>query len=134
MTEQQIPHSYTTGRQRNGGYSIPREELPLIMNLEPAGYMDRISGLQNLQTAETPGSTWVLPRDLRLAKPMAPEILTGHPEVIYNDGIYHMYVSYVEGIHSNWGGASNIEHYTSKDLINWDHQSSVPGQPSGRYH
>lgn len=28
------------------------------------------------------------------------------------------------------GRTSNIEHYTSHDLINWDHQSSVPGQPS----
>lgn len=30
------------------------------------------------------------------------------PEVIYNDGIYHMYVSYVEGIHSNWGGPPTL--------------------------
>jgi hypothetical protein len=52
------------------------------------------------------------------------------PEVIYNDGIYHMYLSYVTGVHSNWGGTATIEHYTSKDLINWRHQSAVPGTPS----
>ena len=52
------------------------------------------------------------------------------PEIVYNDGIYHMYLSYVTGVHSRWGGTATIEHYTSNDLVNWTHQSSVPGQPS----
>ena len=80
------------------------------------------------------GNTWEyvgVAQGLALGKTYGSRDTYWAPEVIYNDGIYHMYVSYVEGIHSNWGGASNIEHYTSKDLINWDHQSSVPGQPSG---
>ncbi|MBO5256746.1 MAG: glycosyl hydrolase, partial [Clostridia bacterium] len=49
------------------------------------------------------------------------------PEIIYNpdDATYHMYVSYIQGVYSNWGGDSAIEHYTSKDLFYWDHIGSL---------
>lgn len=79
------------------------------------------------------GNTWEyvgVAQGLALGKTPGSRDTYWAPEVIYNDGIYHMYVSYVQGIHSNWGGTSTIEHYTSEDLIHWFHQSSVPGQPS----
>ena len=79
------------------------------------------------------GNTWEyvgIAQGLGLGKTHGSRDTYWAPEVIYNDGIYHMYLSYVTGIHSNWGGTSSIEHYTSEDLINWTHQSSVPGQPS----
>lgn len=40
------------------------------------------------------------------------------PEIIYNDGIYHMYVSYVRGIPNDWHHPRFILHYTSTNL--WD--------------
>ena len=45
------------------------------------------------------------------------------PEVIYNpdEKRYHMYVTYIVGIYSDWGGSASIEHYTSTDLFYWDH-------------
>ncbi len=49
------------------------------------------------------------------------------PEIIYSpmDGLYHMYVSYIVGVYSNWGGDASIEHYTSSDLFYWDHVGSL---------
>ncbi len=45
------------------------------------------------------------------------------PEIIYNpdEGLYHMFVSYIVGVYQNWDGDASIEHYTSKDLFYWDH-------------
>lgn len=79
------------------------------------------------------GNTWEyvgVAEGLALGKTNGSRDTYWAPEVIYNDGIYHMFVSYVQGIHSNWGGTSTIEHYTSEDLIHWNHEASVPGQPS----
>jgi hypothetical protein len=47
------------------------------------------------------------------------------PEVIYNNGVYHMYLSYVRG-RPGTAVQSSIEHYTSCDLINWKHESKLP--------
>ncbi len=49
------------------------------------------------------------------------------PEIIYNpdEKLYHMYVSYIVGVYSNWGGNASIEHYTSPDLFCWDHVGSL---------
>lgn len=45
------------------------------------------------------------------------------PEIVYDEvsGLYHMYVSYIQGVYSDWEGTATIEHYTSKDLFYWDH-------------
>lgn len=44
------------------------------------------------------------------------------PEIIWDNGtqLYHMYVSYIKGIHSQWRGEANILHYISDDLFHWD--------------
>ncbi|QDH79905.1 family 43 glycosylhydrolase [Echinicola soli] len=47
------------------------------------------------------------------------------PEVIYHDGQYHMFVSYIQGVRSHWGGASHIHHYTSENLWDWSHQGPL---------
>jgi hypothetical protein len=41
------------------------------------------------------------------------------PEIIWHDGVYHMYVSYITGVPTAWVGNRDILHYTSKDLWNW---------------
>lgn len=41
------------------------------------------------------------------------------PEIIYESGIYHMYVSYVRGMPTDWKRPRHILHYTSEDLWNW---------------
>lgn len=45
------------------------------------------------------------------------------PEIVYDPQrqLYHMFVSYIQGVFMDWGGVSRIEHYTSRDLFYWDH-------------
>lgn len=48
------------------------------------------------------------------------------PEIIANQGIYHMYLTYVPGIFPDWSHPRNIVHLTSKNLIDWQYQSTLP--------
>lgn len=48
------------------------------------------------------------------------------PDVIEHNGTYHMYLTYVPGVFSNWNHPRNIVHLTSKDLFNWKYESVVP--------
>lgn len=64
------------------------------------------------------GQTWVYRGTLDL------EFEDGHntfwaPEVVYRDGEYHMFVAYIRGVRSHWGGDKQIVHYTSRNLWNW---------------
>ncbi len=47
------------------------------------------------------------------------------PEVIEHDGTYHMYLTYVPGIFMNWNACRDILHLTSKNLIDWNYQSTL---------
>jgi hypothetical protein len=47
------------------------------------------------------------------------------PEVIWHDELYHMYVSYVRGIPSDWSGSRSIVHLTSRNLWDWHYESSL---------
>lgn len=48
------------------------------------------------------------------------------PEVLYENGLYHMYVSYIQGVPSQWAGHKRqIIHYTSENLWDWNYQSSL---------
>lgn len=47
------------------------------------------------------------------------------PEVIYSNGLYHMYLTYVPGIFNDWNHPRWIIHLTSKNLINWNFQSKL---------
>ena len=47
------------------------------------------------------------------------------PEVIYDSGIYHMYVSYVRGVPDSWAWGRSILHYTSENLWDWSFESEL---------
>lgn len=49
------------------------------------------------------------------------------PEILYNpdEGLYHMYVTYIRGIYTRWEGVATLEHYTSADLFRWEHIGSL---------
>lgn len=54
-----------------------------------------------------------------------PELDDGHntfwaPDVFKNKDTYYMVVTYIKGIHSDWGGERNLLFYKSKDLMNWE--------------
>jgi hypothetical protein len=42
------------------------------------------------------------------------------PEVIWNEGIYHMFLTYVPGIFNEWHHPRQIVHLTSRDGLHWD--------------
>ncbi|WNS44035.1 glycosyl hydrolase [Paenibacillus sp. MMS20-IR301] len=95
-------------------------------------------------TAEGPGVAWVHGSDLGVAASgdggatwTYRGVLTGleiewgrntfwAPEIIWHDGLYHMYVSYIQGVPVVWAGHKrHLLHYTSPDLLNWSYQSRV---------
>lgn len=47
------------------------------------------------------------------------------PEVVEHKGTYHMYLTYVPGVFSNWNHPRWIVHLTSKNLIDWNFQSKL---------
>ncbi len=47
------------------------------------------------------------------------------PDVIHHDGTYHMYLSFVPGMHTDWSGTRDIIHLTSPDLCRWHYQSTL---------
>lgn len=47
------------------------------------------------------------------------------PEIVNHDGVYHMFVSYIRGIHHLWKGDRSILHYTSSDLMDWKLERQV---------
>ena len=71
------------------------------------------------------GRTWLYRGELDL------EFEKGHntfwaPEVIWAQGKYHMYVSYVRGIPQEWQGDRHILHYTADTLWDWKWEGVVP--------
>lgn len=47
------------------------------------------------------------------------------PEVIEHDGTYHMYLTFVPGIFTDWSHPRDIIHLTSKDLLDWQYESTL---------
>ncbi|WP_199621359.1 glycoside hydrolase family protein [Paenibacillus alkalitolerans] len=48
------------------------------------------------------------------------------PEIIWHDGLYHMYVSYIQGVPDVWAGHKRtLLHYTSPDLLTWTYRSAL---------
>ncbi|BCM93511.1 hypothetical protein IAD21_05402 [Abditibacteriota bacterium] len=41
------------------------------------------------------------------------------PDVVYQQGTYHMFLSFVPGMHEDWSGTREMHHLTSTDLLNW---------------
>lgn len=53
------------------------------------------------------------------------------PEIVDGGGVFHMYATYIRGVHTEWGGTPLIVHYTSDDLWNWKYESTIPLSPGG---
>ena len=47
------------------------------------------------------------------------------PEVLEHNGLYHMFLTYVPGIFTDWKHPRWIVHLTSTNLINWDFESRL---------
>lgn len=47
------------------------------------------------------------------------------PGIVENDGLYHMFLTYVPGVFKDWNHPRYIVHLTSKNLIKWEFQSKL---------
>jgi hypothetical protein len=69
------------------------------------------------------GATWTYKgtADISYGKDQHPDDYTyWAPEVIWANGNYHMFLSYVPGIFSDWNHPRQIVHLTSKNGVKWD--------------
>lgn len=41
------------------------------------------------------------------------------PDIVYQNGEYHMFVVYIKGVRIHWGGEARLAHYVSKNLWDW---------------
>ena len=48
------------------------------------------------------------------------------PDVLYHAGVYHMFLTFVPGVRTDWSGPRRIVHLTSGDLLRWDYRSTLP--------
>ena len=48
------------------------------------------------------------------------------PDVVYFEGRYHMFVSYIQGVRNHWGGQAHIIHFTSENLWDWTLSDTLP--------
>ncbi|HEU5080955.1 MAG TPA: glycosyl hydrolase [Opitutaceae bacterium] len=95
----------------------------------------------NLPESEAPGVTWVHGTNIGIAessdggatwtyrgtaeidygkKEHANDYTYWAPEVIWHDGLYHMFLTFVPGIFTDWKHPREIGHLTSKDGIKWE--------------
>ena len=73
------------------------------------------------------GATWKYLRDANIIyKDAVPDKTYWAPAVVEHNGLFHMYVVYVPGIFNDWNHPRYIIHLTSKDLINWQYESTLP--------
>jgi hypothetical protein len=47
------------------------------------------------------------------------------PEVLYHEGLYHMYLTFVPGIFTDWQHPREILHLTSADLLKWKYEGTL---------
>jgi hypothetical protein len=80
-----------------------------------------------IATSADGGATWQYVTQAKINYPGAVADATWWaPAVVYDKGLYHMYLSYVPGIFNDWNHPRDIIHLTSKDLLTWDYQSTLP--------
>ncbi len=47
------------------------------------------------------------------------------PEIIWAEGAYHMYVTYITGIPTDWNYERKILHYTADNLWKWNYEGEI---------
>ena len=71
------------------------------------------------------GQTWLY-RGILDIEPIEPGRNTfWAPEVLWANGCYHMFVSYITGVPADWTGPRDILHYTSDNLWSWRYQGTL---------
>lgn len=71
------------------------------------------------------GRTWTYRGTLDLPDPEWGRNTFWAPEIIWHDGLHHMYVSWIRGVPDDWTGRAEIRHYTSPDLLVWTYHGAL---------
>lgn len=71
-----------------------------------------------IASAENHGQTWVYRGTLNLEFEQGQNTFWA-PDIVYQNGEYHMFVVYIKGVRIHWGGEAKMAHYTSKNLWDW---------------
>ena len=45
------------------------------------------------------------------------------PEILWHSNLYHMFLTFVPGMHTDWSGTRDILHLTSTNLLHWQFES-----------
>ncbi|MCH5597140.1 glycoside hydrolase family protein [Niabella ginsengisoli] len=70
------------------------------------------------------GKTWIYRGTLDLA--IDPGLNTfWAPDIVYDNGVYHLFVTYIKGVRNHWGGESRLAYYTSKNMWDWKFEQFV---------
>lgn len=71
------------------------------------------------------GQTWLYRGTLNLEAIEHGRNTFWAPEVLWHEGTYHMFVSYITGVPTNWNYVRRILHYTSANLWDWAYQGTL---------
>ncbi len=71
------------------------------------------------------GATWLYRGTLNMQAIEPGRNTFWAPEVLWADGQYHMFVSYITGVPDNWDYGRRILHYTSANLWDWTYEDTV---------
>jgi hypothetical protein len=72
------------------------------------------------------GATWTYRDTANINYRPQPGYTFWAPELIANKGQYHMFLTYVPGVFTDWNHPRTIVHLTSPDLLNWRYESTLP--------
>ena len=95
-------------------------------NVEGGNGVSWVHGTRiGIAVSENGGASWQYLDTCDIPYRVIEEYTYWAPEVIRNQGIYHMYLTYLPGIFSDWGHPRWIVHLTSKDGISWKPESKL---------
>ena len=77
-----------------------------------------------MATSKDHGHTWVYRGALNLEFEHGINTFWA-PDVVYQNGVYHMFVVYIKGVYSHWGGDAHLVHYTSTNLWDWKYEGPL---------
>ncbi len=72
------------------------------------------------------GNHWEYLQDASIALSGEDEMTYWAPDIFDDGDVYHMYLTVVPGVFEDWGHPRSIVHLTSRDLLSWQYESTLP--------
>ncbi len=94
-------------------------------NLADPGGVQWVHGTRIGIASSTNGAIWKYVDTANINYRPTADYTHWAPDVVEENGTYHMYLTYVPGIFSDWNHPRNILHLTSKNLLDWKYESTL---------